>query len=458
MAARSAYFRISLTLITALLVCIIAMLAGTSLWLLRSMHKQLAHVTATKAVLDQGKLITTRLADQPIVKSSSADDPGWRQFSRMVNALHTMENGLQYVSVTKSGVTVFHEQMTSLDTSEAPDSSSNFPTNLTGQINLSRKILKVGKETVPVVVFNVGFKRDDGSSGTIEVALRKDAVGREEETATTAITSMFKVSLITTVISFGICAVLVVWIMQREMRREKQRREQEHLVFAGVLANGIAHDFRNPMSSLRLDVQMIEKEVSSPNNRNPEKLSKLTQRVVNTMNRMDKVFQEFLYLSKPVPKALDRIQLSGCIKDCVEMLAAGYEQAGVRIEQHISDYNIEIMADQTSLRRAIINVLTNALQFSKKGDTVSLRLTSQENNALLEIIDQGPGIPISERKKIFDMFVSSRPSGTGLGLFLARTAVERAGGNIKVIDIPAGGSCFRITLPLTSENKGDNAG
>ncbi|MDD4871973.1 MAG: hypothetical protein PHR77_15560, partial [Kiritimatiellae bacterium] len=199
MAARSAYFRISLTLITALLVCIIAMLAGTSLWLLRSMHKQLAHVTATKAVLDQGKLITTRLADQPIVKSSSADDPGWRQFSRMVNALHTMENGLQYVSVTKSGVTVFHEQMTSLDTSEAPDSSSNFPTNLTGQINLSRKILKVGKETVPVVVFNVGFKRDDGSSGTIEVALRKDAVGREEETATTAITSMFKVSLITTV-------------------------------------------------------------------------------------------------------------------------------------------------------------------------------------------------------------------------------------------------------------------
>jgi len=444
-------YHISLTLITALLVCIIAMLAGTSLWILRSMHSQLAHATATRTVIDHGRIITAKIADQPVVRSASADDPGWRQFSRTVSALHAVEKGIQYVSVITNGVIVWQEQMTALDSSDAslrPDAQA---TNLAGQLSISRRILKIGEDTVPVVVFRNAFQGDDGTPRVVEVALRKDAVSREEQAAASAITSMFKLSLTTTVISFGICIFLVAWMMQREIRREKQRREHEHLVFSGVLANGIAHDFRNPMSSLRLDIQMLEKEISRGHDGNHERISQLAQRIVNTMNRMDKVFQEFLYLSKPVSGTFDRIQLPACVTDCIEMLAAGYEQAGIRLEKDIPADGIEIMADQTSIRRAIVNILTNAMQFSKNGDTVAVRLTRSGNSALIDITDQGPGIPKSEQKKIFEMFVSSRPGGTGLGLFLARTAVERAGGSIRVIDTPAGGACFRISLPLAGD-------
>ncbi|OGV58153.1 MAG: hypothetical protein A2283_21345 [Lentisphaerae bacterium RIFOXYA12_FULL_48_11] len=447
---KSANIRISLTLVTALLVCVVAALAGTSLWLLSTTHNQHAHATATRAVLEQGKLITARIADQPIVRSASPDDPGWKQFSRLVNGLHTLENGLQYVSVTKDGVTVFHEQMTAID-EELPSTSSNSPTNLAGQITLSRRILKVGKETVPVVVFNSVFNGDDGKVRTVEIALRKDTVGREEETAATAIASMFKVSLATTLISFTICVILVVWMMQREIKREKIRREQEHFVFAGVLANGIAHDFRNPMSSLQLDIQMIEKAIARGEKDAPERISQLAKRAVNTMNRMDKVFKEFMYLSKPVSDNPVRINLNECIRESVEMLTANYEQAGVRIDQKIEKENIEVLADQTSIRRAIVNILTNALQFSKKGDTVSISISTSGHNALIDIADQGPGIAKSEHRKIFEMFVSTRPGGTGLGLFLAKTAIERAGGNIKVLDIQ-GGACFRITIPV-AENR-----
>jgi len=445
---KTARVSISLTLITILLVCIVAALAGASLWLLRSMHSQLAHATATKAVLDHGRLITARLADQPVVKSASVEDPGWKQFSRLVNGLHTIEKGLQYVSVSKDGITVFHEQMTSLDSSETPESSASLFTNMTNRINLSRRVLRVGNETIPIVVFTTSLPGEDGKPRVVEIALRKDAVSQEEKTATNAIASMFKVSLATTVISFAICVLIVAWMMQREIHREKQRREQEHLVFAGVLANGIAHDFRNPMSSLKLDIQMLGKAVSRGEKNDAERITQLAQRSINTMDRMDKVFQEFLYLSKPVAENLSRIQLGACVKDCAEMLAAGFEQAGIKIEQKLPDENIEVMADQTSLRRAIVNILTNAMQFSKKGDTVSIDLTRSGFNALLDIKDMGPGIPKSERKKIFEMFVSSRPEGTGLGLFLARTAVERAGGSIKVQDVQGGGACFRITLPI----------
>jgi len=447
--------RESLTVLTALLVCIVALLAGASLWLLRSMHNKVAHASATMAVLDHGRLITSRLADQPVVKNASADDPGWKQFSQLVNGLHCLENGLQYVSVTTNGVTVFHEQMTALDNAAPPVPEKSSLSLKDGQMSLSRRVLKVGGENVPVVAFNTSFHGDDGKPRTLEIALRKEAVGREEEAAADAISSMFKVSLATTLVSFGVCVLLVVWMMQREIRRETRRREQEHLIFAGVLANGIAHDFRNPMSSMKLDVQMLEKEISKGEKVSGEKLSKLTSRVLNTMNRMDKVFQEFLYLSKPGSDKTGRVQLAASIRDCVDMLAAGFDQTGVSIKQDIQDENLEVVADQTSIRRAILNVLTNALQFSRQGDTVSIRLTRSGNKALICISDQGPGIPVADRKKIFDIFVSSRAGGTGLGLFLARTAVERAGGSIEVVDAPGHGAQFNITIPLSLEDIGE---
>lgn len=445
--------RVSLTLITALMVCIVAVLAGASLWLLRSMHDEAAHVTATRAVLAQGKQITERLASQPVVTNASPDDPAWKQFSRLVGALHSVEEGIQYVSVSKDGITVFHEQMTSLDASERPADAPDLATNIARQINMTRRVLKVGSENVPVVVFNAVLTGDDGKPRIVEVALRKDSVGREEETAAAAIASMFKVSMTTTIISFAVCVLLVVWMMQREIRREKLRREQEHLVFAGVMANGIAHDFRNPMSSLKLDIQMLEKEVGKGQNGKPDRLLQLANRALNTMSRMDNVFQEFLYLSKPVSASTERLLLTGCVRECVEMLAGGFDQAGVRIELNMTENSIPVLADQTSLRRAIVNILTNALQFSKYGDTVSIRVTKETGNALLEITDHGPGIPKADRKRVFEMFVSTRPGGIGLGLFLARTAVERAGGRIEVVDAPAGGSRFRITLPLPAEEE-----
>jgi signal transduction histidine kinase len=70
---------------------------------------------------------------------------------------------------------------------------------------------------------------------------------------------------------------------------------------------------------------------------------------------------------------------------------------------------------------------------------------------LIDIMDKGPGIPKSDRRKVFDMFYSARPGGTGLGLFLAKTAIERSRGRITVRDRPGGGAWFRIALPLASE-------
>jgi two-component system sensor histidine kinase KdpD len=110
-------------------------------------------------------------------------------------------------------------------------------------------------------------------------------------------------------------------------------------------------------------------------------------------------------------------------------------------------HSLVVTAYPFALRRALLNVLVNALQFAPKGSEVEIALSaSQGGRVIIEVRDRGPGIPPEQRKRIFDMFVTTRPEGTGLGLFLARTAIQRCGGGIEALPRLGGGTIIRVTL------------
>lgn len=440
--------RHSLTLITASLVLLIALLAGGSLFLLHRFHNQLAHTTAARSVMATGRNMAADLARQPILQQGSTE-ADWREFSRLIQSLHTVEQDLQFVSVTVDGVTVFQEHTTALD-----GRGDTEATVRPESVVMGRRVLGVGPDGLPVVSFVVEVKGLDGRSRVLEIGLRREAVDREEKAAAEAIRSMFILSLLTVLVSFGICVLLVVWMMQREMRREQFRRQEEHLAFSGVLANGIVHDFRNPMSSLRLDIQMLGKEAAKGESGNRERIGQLAERVRNTLDRMDKVFQEFLFLSRPADEAPETVEVKTCLRECLELIAPRLEHAGVRAELTAPEQPLFVKVASSAFRRALINILVNAEQFSPRGEAISVRVASEEGRAIIDICDRGPGIPRENRKKLFAMFFSTRPQGTGLGLFMAKAALERNGGQIKALDRSGGGACFRVSVPLAEEKKG----
>jgi signal transduction histidine kinase len=419
-------------------VLLMAVLAGGTLWILRNMHGQSARTQATFTVARKGSEILSYLSDQ-------AESSDWKALSAQVLALHCVENGLQYVSVSRDGVTVFHEQTRGLDLAEPLGESRD---GLAQDITIRRKLLDLGGEDVPVVVFNRQLHGEDGSPLEVEIAMRKETVEREERAATMAVGSMFRLSLIAVIISFGTCAILVVWMMRREVHREQQRREEEHLAFAGAMANGIVHDFRNPMSAMQLDVQMLNREVERGDDCRQERIGELAGRVEKTVERMDKVFQEFLYMSKPPSDERDAVDLSACVSECVSLLTPRLEQAKVDVDLDMPPQPVLVLAYLSGLQRALMNVIINAEQASREGDRVHIRILRARLEATVDVIDSGPGVPVSDRKRIFEMFTSNKPGGTGLGLFLAKTAIERCGGSIKVADAGDGGTRFQITLPL----------
>ncbi|MDA0990037.1 MAG: HAMP domain-containing sensor histidine kinase, partial [Verrucomicrobia bacterium] len=440
--------RTSLTTVTALSVILIAILAGGCLCILQRMYKQSAHTQATRHVLSEGGVIATHLADQAVVRDHRAGDDDWTAFSRQIRALHTIEDGLQYVSVTRDGMTVFHEQTRGLELASAP--KRHRLAEPPDDIDVTRKLVDLAGERVPVVVFKKVFQLPDGATCEVEVAMRKDTVDREGRAAASAVAAMFKLSLVTVSVSFGVCVILVIWMMRRELQREKQRREEEHLAYAGVLANGIVHDFRNPMSAVRLDVQMLKKEVERGREGRPERLSELASRIQETVDRMDKVFKEFLYMSKPPSDEREPIDVAVCVRECASLLTSRMEKAEVTVELDLPSQPVFVLAYPSALQRALMNVVINAEQVSRKGDKLQLRVVRGDRTATIDVVDTGPGVKPVDRQRIFEMFVTSRPGGTGLGLFLAKTAIERCGGTIRILDSSDKGSCFRITLPLAT--------
>ena len=191
------------------------------------------------------------------------------------------------------------------------------------------------------------------------------------------------------------------------------------------------------MSAVRLDAQMLGKEMKRPDGFRPERVTSLSSRIARTMERMDKIFHEFLFLARPADEQPEEINISDAIRECVDTLSPRFEQAGVSPILDVAD-DLFAKAYSAAFRRALINVLVNAIQFSPKESAVKISLRSDGDKLRLAVHDDGPEIPHKEREKIFELFVTGRPEGTGLGLFLARTAIERCGGKIRVTDSEQG--------------------
>jgi heavy metal sensor kinase len=132
------------------------------------------------------------------------------------------------------------------------------------------------------------------------------------------------------------------------------------------------------------------------------------------------------------------------------------EERGQKLSVEVLD-DIDVMIDRLVLREAISNVVDNAIKYSRRGATIHIRVFSRDGAGVIEVVDQGPGIPAEHRQRIFDRFFrvdqarSRESGGTGLGLAIAKWAVEANGGVIDADHAPGGGSVFRITLPPSTQ-------
>ncbi|MFO7937489.1 MAG: HAMP domain-containing sensor histidine kinase [Kiritimatiellia bacterium] len=424
-----------------------AFLAGYILFVLKSDHQEKTHIEAVERVIDQGdQLLKALVTHTEYCCSTNPTPEEWRKFSSLVDRILAVRKDIQSISIRNGDLTVFHRQADGVLYPQQNAVRSELSDNKT---IMSRETIDINGKQEPVFVFSRRTSGDPENKLVLETTFTRDAVTDKESIANQMIESLFNFSLTVLILSSVLSGMILVIALARDKKRQEISRQEEHLAFSGVMANGILHDFRNPMSAVRLDAQMLERETKRKDGMRQERVHELAERIARAMGRMDKIFAEFLYLAKPGNEKSGPLDLPSALDECIEILAPRIEQAELTVEKKFDREMAPVAAYAFAIKRAMLNVIINAIHFSPEKGRILISAHHKNSKAIIEICDEGPGIPEKKRKEVFKLFVSGRPEGTGLGLFLAKTAITRCGGKIEAVDSRnTTGAAIRITLPL----------
>lgn len=249
-------------------------------------------------------------------------------------------------------------------------------------------------------------------------------------------------------ISLLLVAFLAIWkLFQRSRRLEEQAHEAERLAYVGTLASGLAHEIRNPLNSLNLNMQMLEEEArESGISSSQQRLLSLTQ---SELARLERLATDFLSYARP--RALERQELAAVevLDKARQVLAAEAAAQGAQITVEDDSQGARVAVDPGQMNQLLINLAKNALaavQSSSGEGLVAMRSFRREQHVVLEVRDNGHGIPLEDKEKVFDLFYSTRKGGTGLGLAVVQRIAETHSGELEMESEPDVGTAVRLVL------------
>ena len=249
--------------------------------------------------------------------------------------------------------------------------------------------------------------------------------------------------------------VLVVRdITQIEMLEEMAKRT-EKFASMGEMAANIAHEVRNPLGSIELYASLLLKNLSDDRNR------KRAAMIISSVKNVDNKISNLLLFTRRHQPQLKVTGLHRILNEVIDFSEQIIEQAGIEISVCLEKSEIFIMADAEMIKQIFLNILLNAQQAMPEGGKITI-MTRLGPKSLLdarakmaEIIfrDAGPGIPVTDRSRIFDPFFSTKENGSGLGLAIVHNIVSEHNGLISVDNAPEGGLTVSISLPVVQQDQ-----
>jgi signal transduction histidine kinase len=220
-----------------------------------------------------------------------------------------------------------------------------------------------------------------------------------------------------------------------------EKVQSERLASIGMMSATLAHEIKNPLSSIKVFTQLI------PERYNDREFRETFSRLVSgEIQRIDGLLSELLDFSKPTPINIGRVHAQKLLDDCIRLVLENFEENGIKImKTYHGKFNIAGDADR--LKQAILNILLNSQQALKAGEQLEVELLSSDNYINMVIKDNGTGIPGNIIDKIFDPFVTTKQRGAGLGLAISKKIIEDHGGSISVESKLGKGTAFRIKVP-----------
>ena len=254
-------------------------------------------------------------------------------------------------------------------------------------------------------------------------------------------------------------AVIVLRDLREIKKLEEKIRHSEKLAAIGELAAGVAHEIRNPLSSIKGFARFLAHSLSD---RTQEK--EYAEIMVKEVDRINSVVNDLLTFARPLEPELAPTDVLELAEHTVRLVETDARSRDIKIRRKINPDLKRFLLDANQITQALLNLMLNALQEVDNGGVIDVGADVNESGTRLNIWveDNGPGIPQDKKKKIFDHFFTTREKGTGLGLAIVHKIVENHRGEIRVESPLSGntrGCRFTMTLPVASpETQSSNKG
>jgi signal transduction histidine kinase len=235
----------------------------------------------------------------------------------------------------------------------------------------------------------------------------------------------------------------------RELREAQERSlRSEKMAVLGTFASGLAHEVRNPLNSIGLQLAVLDRRIGRCEPVLGKEMAELSGIIREEVKRLDGLVGDFLLFSRPDRVPYQSADLEQIIDEVIHLLRPEANAARVTIRrEHRGERIPPARMDGEKMKQVVMNLLRNAVEAMPEGGVVTLESGLEDDRGRLVVRDTGPGLPPG--LDVFQLFVTTKPKGTGLGLSIVQQIVLQHGGDIEAAPGPPGqGACFTVTLPI----------
>jgi len=247
-------------------------------------------------------------------------------------------------------------------------------------------------------------------------------------------------------------ALLTMRDTESVRRIENEIELSRRLAAIGRLTSGVAHEVKNPINAIVVHLELLREKMRAvdPDTRRHVEI------IGREIHRLDRVVQMLVDFHRPVELRLTDFDLRRLTEDVVLLASPEAAGQGVKVESDPAAEPLLVRADADLIKQALLNVVLNGIQSMSNGGTLSIATRKDESTAAIEVRDQGSGIAPEVRDKIFNLYFTTKPTGSGIGLAMSYRVLQLHNGALEFVTEVGSGTTFRLLLPLAPARAREN--
>ena len=229
-------------------------------------------------------------------------------------------------------------------------------------------------------------------------------------------------------------------------RSEQQTIESERLNALTLLAAGVAHEIGNPLNSLNIHLQLIEREARKLDGAKRAELQESVEVARTEVNRLDSIISQFLRAIRPTRPQLKPENINSIVEEAVRFFAPEIKDRDIVVEQELRSDLPLLGLDRDQMKQAFYNLIKNSFEAMKSRGILRIRTDMDDSHVIVRVTDSGGGISPENLSRVFEPYFTTKSSGTGLGLLIVRRIVREHGGELSIES--SGGKGLTVTIRL----------